>query len=264
MRYETFIPREQLRPFVRLFAISESPDEQVYNVLPGTEVVMGFQYQGVLYHQRQNSNSLLTSSGITGILNSNRFFRNSADTGSVLVYFREGGAGAFFDQPVHELFNESISLENLMLRSELLVLEEQLREAVSDRKRIDILEDFLVCLLRETKPDLLVSAAVALIFEQKGQLRISELAKQLNISQSPLEKRFRKLIGTSPKKFSTIVRLKHTIRYFNPDEPLTTAGFNAGFYDQAHFIKEFKSLTSQTPEDFFRNQSGTSSERNGE
>ena len=78
-----------------------------------------------------------------------------------------------------------------------------------------------------------------------------DLAKQLHISQSPLEKRFRKIVGTSPKKFSSIVRFKHTIQYYNPQSSLTELGYEAGFYDQAHFIKEFKKFTGENPESFF-------------
>jgi AraC-like DNA-binding protein len=58
-------------------------------------------------------------------------------------------------------------------------------------------------------------------------------------------------VGTSPKKFASIVRLKHVIHQYNPDHSLTELAYEAGFYDQAHFIKEFKLFTGATPEKFF-------------
>jgi len=138
-----------------------------------------------------------------------------------------------------------------MLRSELLILEEQLHEASTDKKKIKIIELFLLSRLREIPLDNLVLTALALIHKSKGAIRIKELAAQLHISQSPLEKRFRQVVGTSPKKFASIVRFKHTIQNYSPKQALTAIGYEAGFYDQAHFIKEFKHFTGETPESFF-------------
>ena len=54
--------------------------------------------------------------------------------------------------------------------------------------------------------DALVAKAVNLIVNSNGTLRITELSQRLYISQSPLEKRFRKVVGATPKKFSSIIR----------------------------------------------------------
>jgi methylphosphotriester-DNA--protein-cysteine methyltransferase len=105
--------------------------------------------------------------------------------------------------------------------------------------------------LTNTEPDKLVLAALALIHKSKGNIRIKELMEHLHISQSPLEKRFRQSVGASPKKFASIVRLKNVIQQYNTVNSLTELGNEAGFYDQAHFIKEFKTLTGDSPEKFF-------------
>jgi methylphosphotriester-DNA--protein-cysteine methyltransferase len=94
-------------------------------------------------------------------------------------------------------------------------------------------------------------AALALIHKSKGNIRISELTEQLHIGQSPLEKRFRQAVGASPKKFASIVRLKNVIQQYDSVNSLTELGYEAGFYDQAHFIKEFKTFTGCTPEKYF-------------
>ncbi len=102
-----------------------------------------------------------------------------------------------------------------------------------------------------TEPDKLVLAALAIIHKSKGNIRIKELTEQLHISQSPLEKRFRQAVGAPPKKFASLVRLKYVIQQYSSANSLTELGYEAGFYDQAHFIKEFKTLTGDTPEKFF-------------
>jgi AraC-like DNA-binding protein len=251
MKNLTFLPCDILKPFIKSFVISEAEQENTYKVLPDTGLVVGFQYKGGLHKVENDKSATLAISGITGLADHSRTFRNSNNIGTVLVFFREAGASPFFRQPLHELFRESVSLDNFMLRCELLFLEEELAEAKSDDKRISSVERFLIARMQNTEPDKLVLAALALIHKSKGNIRIRELIDQLHISQSPLEKRFRQVVGTSPKKFASIVRLKNIVSGYNPKSSLTEMGYDAGFYDQAHFIKEFKSFTGETPEKFF-------------
>jgi len=254
MRFDAYIPGELLRPFVKSFIIQEAALEATYKVLPGTSVVIGFQYKGKLSRIDSQKEIALSASGITGLHDCYRIFKNSPDIGTVLVYFTDTGATAFFKEPLHELFKESISLDNFMLRSTLLIIEEQLNEAKTDKERIKVVEDFLISRMQQKQPDTLVSTTLTLIYKSKGDIRIKDLITQLHISQSPLEKRFRRAVGTSPKKFASIVRLKHVIQNYNPQNSLTRLGYEAGFYDQAHFIKEFKAFTGETPESFFQAQ----------
>jgi AraC-like DNA-binding protein len=78
--------------------------------------------------------------------------------------------------------------------------------------------------------------------------------EELHVSQSPLEKRFREAVGTSPKKFASIVRFKNLIRDRAPGSSLVELAYEGGFYDQSHFIKEFKNFTGDTPESYFKGQ----------
>jgi AraC-like DNA-binding protein len=251
MKFDTYIPCDALKPFVKSFAISETEAANTYKVLPDTGLVIGFQYRGRLSYLENGSEISLASTGVTGLRDSYRVFRNAANIGTVLVFFAAGGAAPFFGLPVHELFGESLSLDHFMLSSELMVLEEQLCGAKDDTKRIKLVERFLIQRMHPADPDQLVFAAITLIDQRKGHIRIKELLEKLNISQSPLEKRFRRIVGTSPKKFASIVRLKHTLQTYDPGRSLTDLGYQSGFYDQAHFIKAFKNFTGESPESFF-------------
>lgn len=250
MKHESHLPCDALKPYIRCFVISETDRESTYKVLPDTGLVIGFQYKGKLYRVEGREESGLAAAGVSGISDRHRTFRNSSDIGTVLVFFREGGAAPFFQHPLHELFRASISLDNFMLRSELLVLEEQIAEAKNDAVRISHVERFLISRMKNKEPDKLVLAALGLIQKSKGTIRISELMEQLHTSQSPLEKRFRQAVGTSPKKFASIVRFKALMQQRDSNASLVELAYDAGFYDQSHFIKEFKNFTGDTPEDF--------------
>ena len=252
MKYDSYIPCEQLRPYVQTLVISELDESGSYKVLPNTALVIGFQYRGKLSYILQEKEHELSSSGLTGLNDSFRIFKNSAGIGTVLVFFKETGATAFFKVPLNELFRESISLENFALRSELLILEEKLCAAKRDTEKITVVEDFLISRLRKVEPDPLVLQAIAIFYQERGNIRISDLIRQLHTSLSPFEKRFRSAVGASPKKFASIVRMKHAIHQFDPSRPLSELAYEGGFYDQSHFIKEFRTFTGNIPEEYFK------------
>ncbi|MFT3702021.1 MAG: helix-turn-helix transcriptional regulator [Agriterribacter sp.] len=246
-----YIPSDILKPYIKYFAVYTTQEAGMYKVLPGANIVMGFQFKGKLKYIEQGKEIALSTSGISGLTDSYRIFKNETNTGSVLVYFKEAGASVFFKEPVHEIFRESLSLDNFILRSELLLLEEKLGEATTDEKRVHVVEQFLISRLTPTEQDKLVLHAISLIYKSKGNIKMKELADALFTSQSPLEKRFRKIVGSSPKKFASIVRMKNAIAQYSRTNSLTDLSYEAGFYDQAHFIKEFKTFTGDTPEQFF-------------
>lgn len=254
MKFDTYIPSDILKPYIRILAISESEVANEYKVLPGTELVIGFQYKGRLYHNDGDKNIPLASSGLTGLMDQYRIFSHTEGIGTVLVFFKEGAAVSFFRQPIHELFRESISLDHFMLRSELLILEERLQASKTDSEKVSIVEKFLISIMNATLPDQLVVSAISIIYKSKGNIRINDLLSELHVSQSVLEKRFRQVVGASPKKFASIVRFKHTINSYNRNKSLTDLGYEAGFYDQAHFIKEIRHFTGDSPETFFNSR----------
>lgn len=247
----SYIPCEVLKPYIQNLMVSESGAAQSYTVLPGTALVMGFQFRGSLAYRNDNTAISLASAGITGILNSFRVFENAANTGTVLVIFKEAGAMHFFREPLHELYNESLSLEYFVRRDQLIALQEQLSLADDNIKRIKLVEDFLLSRLNPNKADLLVNTAIEQIHLYKGNIRMADLADKLYTSKSPLEKRFRQVVGTTPKKFANIIRMKSALVAMQSPS-IGDSDYRMGFYDQAHFIHDFKNFTGDTPEQYLR------------
>ncbi|MCX2680026.1 helix-turn-helix transcriptional regulator [Galbibacter sp. EGI 63066] len=169
-----------------------------------------------------------------------------------MVYFTEIGFTHFTSHPAYELFNLSLSLEDIFDKESVNEVEEKLHFATSDKQRIKIVEQFLISQLKDLKTDKLIVDAVKLIYEAKGTIRIKELNEKLSISQSPFEKRFRKVVGTTPKKFASIVRFNTVLDNLNKTKSLTEICYENNFFDQAHFIKNFKQYTGTTPENFKR------------
>ncbi len=251
-KFETYYPTERLKPYIKQFVISESLFENRYKVFPSTGLVVGFQYKGSLAAISGEISTKLHSAGITGITDSYKTFRNSVNVGTVLVYFTEIGFSSFAALPANEIFNLSISLEEIFDKYCIRDVEEKLSFANTDGQRIKIIEHFLVTQLRAIEADRLVVEAVKLIYQSKGAIRIKELNEKLFISQSPFEKRFRKIVGTSPKKFASIVRFNTLLNSLDSNKSLTEICYENNFFDQAHFIKDFRQYTGDTPENFKR------------
>lgn len=250
MRFETVIPSPALRPFIRHFVLAEQEEEQSYKVLPGTGIVLGFQYRGRLSMNGKEGQTLLSTAGITGMLDKFRDFKSSGNTGTVLVYFTETGLAHFSFCPANELSNQSISLEHIFEKQKVQQTEEKLSLAKTDTQRIAAVENFFISQLKEIRKDQLIIEAVKMIYHHKGNIRIADLGKKLLISQSPLEKRFRKLVGTTPKKFASIVRFNTVLKDMNGTRSLTDICYEHNFFDQAHFIHDFRQFTGTTPDQF--------------
>ncbi|HVM89879.1 MAG TPA: helix-turn-helix transcriptional regulator [Puia sp.] len=221
-------------------------------MLPSSGLVIGFQYKGKLVTIKDGKESELTSAGITGIADSFKIFKNSAGIGTVLVYFTETGFAHFATHPANELFNLSLSLENIFDKNKVAEVEENLALATTDQQRIKIVEQFLLSQLKNLQADKLIVEAVKLIYQSNGTIRIKELNEKLFISQSPFEKRFKKIVGTTPKKFASVVRFNTVLNNLNETKSLTEICYEYNFFDQAHFIKDFKQFTGDTPENFKR------------
>lgn len=252
MKFDRHFPIDKLKDYIKYYVISEIALESEYKVFPSSGLVMGFQYRGQISSIKDKALNKMASAGISGISDSYKTFRNSTNIGTVLVYFTEIGFTHFSSHPANELFDLIISLDDIFEKGKVEEVEEKLATASTDKERIDIIEQFLLSQLKDIRTDKLIAEAVKLIYQSKGTIRIKELNEKLLISQSPFEKRFRKVVGTTPKKFASIIRLNTVLDDLDGTKSLTEICYENNFFDQAHFIKSFKQFTGDTPEHFKR------------
>jgi len=252
MKFEKHFPTAKLKDYIKYYVVAENEVESEYKVFPSSGLVIGFQYKGQLSSINNKTLNKLASAGITGIADSYKIFKNSANIGTILVYFTEIGFTHFSLNSANELFNLSLSLDDMFEKNSVNEVEEKLAKASTDTQRVKIVEHFLLTQLKDIKADKLIIEAIKLIYQSKGTIRVKELNEKLFISQSPFEKRFRKIVGTTPKKFTSIIRFNAVLDTFNETKSLSEICYENKFFDQAHFIKDFKQFTGDTPEHFKR------------
>jgi len=245
----------KLTPYIESISIdsavahSTSP-KLPYKILPSTAVVMGFQYRGNLNILRDNKLIPLKASGITGLQTSYRLFQGDNTTRSILIKFKPWGAAAFFNESIHLFSDQSLSLSDILSPQLMMQVEEQLWGSKPDPLELgSIIQNFLLKLLsmntrKELKRNFI--AAITDITTHLGVEKIHLIANKHGFSERNLERYFKEIVGLSPKQFSAIVRFQTA--FHSLDNPRILE--NLGYYDQAHFIKDFKKFSGLTPRCF--------------
>lgn len=116
--------------------------------------------------------------------------------------------------------------------------------------RIRLLDNFFLREIdRKANIDPLIVQAVQYVNSRDGILSIESLLKTLAVNERTLERKFKLHVGITPKRFVDVVRLTSSAKRMQriTGRQLTGVAYESGYFDQAHFIKEFKKYTGITP-----------------
>ncbi len=259
MDYQTYKPSEELAYFVKCCWTLESPKEETYEkqtIVPDGCMEMIFHY-GDLYSQYlENGNSLIQPKCfVIGQLTRPLEIKPTGETGIFSVRFHPNGFLPFASVPIKEMENTAVPLEKLF-GQDGREIEQQILTASSTAERIKLIETFLLNRLADTETiDRIVKSTVETILTANGQLSVKELSKRTDVNRRQLERKFSSAIGLSPKQLSKTIRLQATLKMLLNKKftSLTALAYENEFYDQAHFIKDFKDLTGFTPKEFYGN-----------
>jgi AraC-like DNA-binding protein len=178
--------------------------------------------------------------------------QHSVSKGEIITFgvdFKPGGLYPFLNVPMHEFSNNSPELEAVSY-SVFHKLIERLSYAGSVGEQINAIEAFLLERLEQAnglQPS--VIKALYKIAAASGNIRISELAGQLFISERSLRRLFHEHVGLSPKTLCRITRLQNVLKHCREDthKDYLIAAYDSGYFDQSHLIKEFKEFCGNTP-----------------
>jgi AraC-like DNA-binding protein len=185
-------------------------------------------------------------SGIYGIVKG-RFTRVIEGKGRVFgIKFRPGGFYPFARFPVSRLTNRVVPLDDASLEQRVLAKR-------SERVMIQVAEDFLRRQNPRRDP---VAEKIGLIVEQIAADRtittVDMAACKNGLSVRSLQRLFSRYIGVSPKWVINRHRLHEVVDRLTKGETVDWAqlAFELGYFDQAHFIKDFKAIIGRTPGEY--------------
>jgi AraC-like DNA-binding protein len=172
-------------------------------------------------------------------------------SGTIGVEFSPLGAYRFFNLRQNEIKNQIHPLVDI-LGNTGKEIQERISNAESLEMKIKYLQDFLLSMFRQTESDLIVEYCVRKIMHTKGGISIAALEKQTGYSSRWLNMKFLEKIGISPKNLCSITRFQFFYQALaqNTNRKFTQNDFHQLYYDQAHFIKEFKRFTGLPPSKF--------------
>lgn len=157
---------------------------------------------------------------------------------------------AFFDVSPSALVDQVVDIGTL-LGDRGKEISWNIINAAGVQDRIKYLSDhFLSRLARDIAEDKMAMYAVKEIRKQ-DERTISALASSLCLSQKQFERRFRSYTGFNPKLYSRIIRFESALWSRRKFHTLSEVAHAHGYYDQAHFISDFKTFSGSTPGAFF-------------
>ncbi|WP_374949445.1 DUF6597 domain-containing transcriptional factor [Mucilaginibacter sp.] len=162
-------------------------------------------------------------------------------------------AAYFFDEPIANFNDHVIDLKDVAGQA-VRILYDQLQSSGSLVDRITLLEHYLLAQLarhgKSSKLKLMCSVVQALQRDDFFE-NINSVARDHGLSSRYLQKLFLAYSGLSPKLFVKIYRFRKSIEMVaGNDLSLTAIAYQCGYYDQSHFIKDFKYFTRIMPSHF--------------
>ncbi len=145
----------------------------------------------------------------------------------------------------------NMAYDGQLIDGDFKVLHEQMEESNSIKQKIKLFEKyFMRQLVRKQQNTRLADDAIALL--QHEQTTIQHMAAQLQVSQRYLEIKFRQAVGLPVKTYSLILRFRKMEQQLKSLQQVhwPQMAFAHEYYDQNHFIKEFKRFTGHTPSDY--------------
>jgi AraC-like DNA-binding protein len=265
MNYIEVKPPKILSGYVKCFWILESdgiPDgHSKEKILPDGCMELIFNFGDYYKEHRQGHSEIQPRSFVYGQITKFIEVSPTGKTGIIAVRFYPNGAEVFLQVPVNELTNKAVSTYDI-LGKDSGELEEKIVTAKNNRSRIEILQNYLICRLKKYYTyDYIIAECLKRIEKSGGTITVESLSEKYNISTRHLERKFISIVGMSPKLFSRIIRFQTIFKLLKTKQinSLTALALESGYYDQAHFIRDFKNFTGINPKTYFNQEHQLSS-----
>lgn len=257
MEYNVYDPREELARQIRyhwsLDAGADDPKERE-RIFPDGCIELIFNYGELFRKHEPDGSSFLQPRGM--IYGQIKSFIEVEPTGAVGLFstrFNPAGLKPFIDFDVDYFTGRALTVAELW-GDDGIALEQAMIACADNEARKATVEAFLL-----KRPESVafdnrdVEYCVDALLQSEGTVSIDKLADELEIGQRQLERKFVAAVGLSPKFLARIFRFQNTLQLIEKKEfvSFTNVAYDGGFYDQAHFIRDFKEFTGLNPKQYF-------------
>jgi AraC-like DNA-binding protein len=175
---------------------------------------------------------------------------HTAQQASLLgVRFKLGRARDVIGVPLHVLGNEHVALSDIWGNA-AFALQDSVMKAKTPEELCVQVERFLGARLRGARgPHPVIAEAIRALAGAEDPSPVTAVACASGLSARRFIEVFHRDVGLRPKQFSRVMRFRRALSLLGrgPDESLAALALEAGYYDQAHFTREFKELSGLSP-----------------
>ncbi len=202
----------------------------------------------LFYNEEGTTYSTLNKGWISG-MKTDYILIDASVSQMIGVHFKPGGCYPFVDFPMSEINNRTIELD-LVWGSGINQVREAILYETTAEGRFAVLEQFLL-LKGKNRMDghVLVQFSVSQLVKSPQMWTIRDLSFKTGVSAKHLITLFKKYVGLSPKMFSRINKFQKVIQLIELRQKIEWASlaYECGYFDQAHFIKEFRDFSGLNP-----------------
>lgn len=231
---------------VESYSFYELEEETSLFLNPEGNIELVFQLDGSFAQKSIDSDEWnVRPQNFVGGLHSKSFHIKSLNEKGRLmsIRFKPHGARHILPDKMNLYKNQIVNLEDLGIQSD------QLFEAATENKEVVSQIEKWLGNIKADRSSSFVDYVLAMLESSKGFVSMKAISEKLNVSLSHLRLRFNEEVGMSPKEYSKILRINYIVDQLKsiPKTKLTEFSHSLGYFDQAHFIKDFKSVTGLTP-----------------
>lgn len=177
----------------------------------------------------------------------------------MVISFSKGMSYPFYPFPVNEIADHVLDAD-LIWGEEFALVREQMLETIDIDRRFAIMEEFLLRRFgTRLAVDPCVEFAIAEMTRDPGSVNMARMNAKIGYSQKHFISMFKRRVGLTPKAYLKIMRFQKAITAIEqqthaPIDWSAIAG-DCGFYDQSHFINDFRVFSGFTPEEYLSKKS---------
>lgn len=264
MNYQTYKPHLDLESLVKFYWTLEVPFDvknQKQKIVPDGCIEMTFNLGEKIKKYISESEFILNPSAmVMGQRTKSYYILPVGNVDTIAICFYPHGFANFVNTPLEKMVDKEIPIAELFGPTVAHELEQQIIHAIDTQQRIKIIETFLLKKLNEkTTISNIVKSTVDTLLKTNGGTSINVILKDDLSKRRQLERHFKKQIGISPKQLSKVIRLQATLQMLlrQKSERLTDIAYENEYFDQNHFIKDFKEFVGITPKEFLGNENMT-------
>jgi AraC-like DNA-binding protein len=254
MNYAEFQPAASLRSFVECYWVAEGtvdPSAPAQKIVPDgfTEIVFDY---GDLYKftSSEGVTRIQSRAILAGQITKPVYLKPTGVSGVIGIKFKPTGIWKLFGWNMAPFTDDAVDLKQFPAST----LEEFISKLIAQKSvadKIQVVEEILLQRLPEARRSV-ADDLVSEIDASKGTIALADLQKKYTISTRKMERLFLEQVGLSAKRYARLVRFRHVFQLLQKSEwTKTEAAYLAGYFDQAHFNKEFKEFSGEDPGTYF-------------